>query len=67
MGVKGLSLAKIMKTGNESVEKNEKLSYVMIFLSCNNLSGNLGGFLVSSSHSFYMWDLFLFSDFFSVI
>ena len=67
MGVKGLSLAKIMKTGNETVEKNEKLCYVMIFLSCNNLSGNLGVFLVSSSHSFYMWDLFLFSDFFSVI
>ena len=42
MGVKGLSLAKIMKTGNDSVEKNEKkLCYVMIFLSCNNLSGNL--------------------------
>ena len=44
-------------------KKWEKVSSVMFFLSCNKWKSFLG-FLVSSSHSFYMWDIFHFSDFF---
>ena len=44
-------------------KKWEKVSRVMFFLSCNKWK-SFWGFLVSSSHSFYMWDIFHFSDFF---
>ena len=56
--------SKIMES--KVLKKCEEFSSVMSFLSCKKWK-SFWGFLASSSHSFCLWDLFLFSDFFFVI
>ena len=55
-----------MKTGNESVEKNERKSEVLCFLLLQQVEIFVR-FPCLLFSFFYMYDSFLFSDFFSVV